>query len=215
MKVYIGGYKNFLGPYQLARYILFFIPQVKDKHGFKEDHPIVHRFGHWLAEDKNGEDTWITKACNWLHSKEKRNIKVKLHKYDTWSMDSTLSHIIHPMLIQLKATKHGSPLVDDEDVPEHLRSTAAPPVENEWDTDDNLHKRWEWVMDELIWAFGELKDDRPGEDSFYDHSECKKSDDINEQIKKMKVDREGLDAYYDRMSNGFRLFGKYYQGLWD
>jgi hypothetical protein len=31
----------------------------------------------------------------------------------------------------------------------------------------------------------------------------------------MKVDRAGLEAYQKRMANGFRLFGKYYQGLWD
>jgi hypothetical protein len=30
------------------------------------------------------------------------------------------------MLKQLNATKQGAPLVEDEDVPEHLRSTAAP-----------------------------------------------------------------------------------------
>ena len=31
----------------------------------------------------------------------------------------------------------------------------------------------------------------------------------------MKVDRAGLDAHEKRKQNGFRLFGKYYQGLWD
>jgi hypothetical protein len=30
-----------------------------------------------------------------------------------------------------------------------------------------------------------------------------------------KVDREGMQAYQDRISNGFRLFGKYYEALWD
>ena len=35
------------------------------------------------------------------------------------------------------------------------------------------------------------------------------------EIKKLKVDHEGLDAHNKRMENGFRLFGKYYQNLWD
>jgi hypothetical protein len=52
-------------------------------------------------------------------------------------MDHTLSHIVLPMLKQLKKDKHGSPLVDDEDVPEELRSTSAPAKENDWDIDDN------------------------------------------------------------------------------
>jgi len=35
------------------------------------------------------------------------------------------------------------------------------------------------------------------------------------QIEKIKIDKEGLGAHQDRKSNGFRLFGKYYQALWD
>jgi len=34
-------------------------------------------------------------------------------------------------------------------------------------------------------------------------------------LKNIKVDREGLKAHQDRKANGFRLFGKYYQALWD
>ena len=52
----------------------------------------------------------------WLHEKKKRTVYVKIDKYDTWSMDHTLSLIIVPMLKQLKATQHGSPNVDDEDL---------------------------------------------------------------------------------------------------
>jgi hypothetical protein len=28
-------------------------------------------------------------------------------------------------------------------------------------------------------------------------------------------DYDGIQKVHDRMQNGFRLFGKYYQGLWD
>jgi hypothetical protein len=34
----------------------------------------------------------------------------------------------------IKKDKHGAPFVDDEDVPEELKSTSAPPKENEYDT---------------------------------------------------------------------------------
>jgi hypothetical protein len=30
-----------------------------------------------------------------------------------------------------------------------------------------------------------------------------------------KCDYEGMKVVEDRIQNGFRLFGKYYQGLWD
>jgi len=30
-----------------------------------------------------------------------------------------------------------------------------------------------------------------------------------------KCDYDGMEIVHNRMKNGFRLFGKYYQGLWD
>ena len=134
-------------------------------------------------------------------------------------MDHTLADIILPMLRQLRKTNHGAPMTDDEDVPEHLRSTAAKPKKNDWDIDEFHFKRWDWIMKEMIWAFGE-------------HT---KNLDPNFWIKKPKykyVPVEGKDwkemvttdsvydeakakAYYARKQNGFRLFGKYYQNLWD
>jgi len=121
--------------------------------------------------------------------KRQQKVKVRIDPWDTWSMDHTLAPIILPMLVQLKATKHGSPDVNDKDVPKHLRSTSAPPKENDWDIDDNWHKRWEWVMDEMIWAF-----------------EQKNLDDFTSDYN---------TKHFKRMSNGFRLFGKYYENLWD
>ena len=82
-----------------------------------------------------------------------REIDVTIDNYDIWSLDHTLAYIIHPALILLKSKKNGSPNVDDDDVPDHLKSTSAPPKKNEWDTDENWFKRWDWVMDEMIWSF--------------------------------------------------------------
>jgi hypothetical protein len=128
-------------------------------------------------------------------------------------MDHTLAHIIVPMLKQLKATKHGSPITDLEDIPEHLHPKVAPGAHNNYD-DETVHERWNWVMDEMIWAFEQkLKDNDDAE--FYDHSAVNHSAGINTQINQMKVDRVGLDAHNARKANGYRLFGKYYSGLWD
>jgi hypothetical protein len=193
MKVNIGPYRKWIGPYQIAD-MVFFV----NRRGIYEDskeytwrYKMAEKFGDWLAE------TWVTNFCNWLDHKRKRKIHVKIDNYDTWSMDDTLSHIIYPMLIQLKETKHGSPWVEDEDVPEHLRSTNAEPKENEWDTDSLFHDRWDWVLDEMIWAF-EHKVDDEWTNKYYETN-----------------DYEGLSAEQNRMKNGFRLFGKYYEGLWD
>jgi hypothetical protein len=115
-------------------------------------------------------------------------------------------------------TKHGAPMVDDEDVPEELRSTSAPATENEWDTDANHFLRWDWVLAEMIWAF-EQKVSDDDESKFFDHSECGDITDFikdtDEYLSRSRVDWDGLKQHQERKQNGFRLFGKYYQALWD
>jgi hypothetical protein len=130
-------------------------------------------------------------------------------------MDHTLSHIITPMLQRLKEQKHGSPWVDDEDVPEELRSTAAPPKENEWDTDDNHEKRWDWVLDEMLWAFEQKQRDHWEEDYYKYENDPTNTKGAGFGLKLVWEDREGQKAHQARMSNGFKLFGKYYEALWD
>jgi hypothetical protein len=148
---------------------------------------------------------------NYFLDKRKQKIKVRIDKWDTWSMDHTLAHIIVPMLKQLKETKYGAPWVDDSDVPEELKSTSAPPKENEYDTDGNYFKRWDWVLDEIIWAFDQKCRDDWESDNF------KYEDDPTATfgVKLIWEDRDGRKAHQERMRNGFRLFGKYYENLWD
>lgn len=146
-----------------------------------------------------------------LDKRSDQKIKVKIDRYDAWSADHTLSHIIHPILVQLKETKQGAPWVDDEDVPEELRSTSAPAKENDWDLDDNHFKRWDYVLDEMLWAF-EQKKRNDWESDYYEYE-----DDPSAMLglKLVWEDREGQKAHQHRMSNGFRLFGKYYEALWN
>lgn len=192
MKVYIGPYRTWIGPYQIAEKILFWL----DKH---EDER-VHNFGEWLA-GKDDHDTWLTKLCQWIHDKKQRKIKVHIDGYDVWSMDYTLALIALPMLKKLQVSKHGAPCVDDEDVPVELKSTSAAPKENEWDTDANHFKRWDWVIEEMIFAF-ECKVDQDWDIKFYDE-------------KTGNWDSEKRQLVQNRVTNGFRLFGKYYESLWD
>lgn len=159
--------------------------------------------------------TWNNRPWN------KRKIKVRIDNYDVWSLHETLSHVVHPMLVELKEQKNGSPFVDDQDVPENLRSTSVLKPEKEWDVDDNYHKRFEYILDEMIWAFEQ--DTIDWEDQFHKGDidifwEDVPGTDLTEMKSRNKdysFDREGHDKHYDRMQNGFRLFGKYYQSLWD
>ena len=228
MKIKIGPYNSWVGPYQIAEALCFWVKPVKDEHGFKSKPDWVHEFGRWLSENRDGSDSWITRVCQWVESKKSRQIYVKIDKYDTWGMDSTLAHIVAPMLVQLKATKHGGPNVADSDVPEHLKSTSAPPKESEWDVDSNHFLRWDWVLAEMIFAFVSKRDN-----TWQDKYSSGKHDlqskpcawdesgkpTLYEMVKgpndTYKCDYDAMTVEQARITNGFRLFGKYYENLWD
>lgn len=202
MKVYLTKPRNhWLSPYTILEKVFFW-------REIDYDEPVIDK---WANRLEPFCQAWL-KFLNFVHPEVKY---VKIDYWDTWSMDITLSPIILLMLKQLKATKHGAPGVDDEDVPDELRSTSAPAKENEWDTDDNWFKRWDWVIDEMIWAFAQLSNE-DNDEQFYDHSEVNYNDkNFMNQVSKVKLDVEGLKAHNERIANGLRLFGKYYRGLWD
>lgn len=214
MKVYLGPYPN--------------------------DHVSIYRTFRGI-EKRLGEDRFekyfgpIQTLINFCWNdrfRRERKIKVKIHNYDTWNMDKTLCYIIVPLLKQLKETKHGAPFVDDIDVPKHLKSTSAKKLtkkQKDQGEVDGLHfKRWDYVLDEMIWAFEQDCIDwdsqyYSGESDFI--WEAINPDEPNEekQLYEMKtgpnhtfkVDKEGRDKHYERMKNGRLLFAKYYDGLWD
>lgn len=212
MKVKIGPYLNWWGPYQIADLLL----GNPDKDRFSMDYEpgwrarAADKLGDWLAKTK------LADLCQWIHDKRERMVYVKIDNYDVWNMDDTLRHIIGPMFVRLKAVKQGSGFVDDEDVPDELKSTAPgarDACKNPWDSDDNLHRRYDWLLDEMIWVF--TTDHEAEQQKFYDHSAVNSGDSLQKQIKQMRVDREGLEAYEARLQNAYRLFGKYYQTFWD
>lgn len=223
MKVKIGPYTNYIGPFQIAEKILFW----KDKYKLNEENPAeyhkdsddIHELGEKLSKVK-----WLIKLCCWYNARQKRKISVKLDSYDTWSVDNTLAFIIVPLLKQLKEHKMGGPYVDDEDVPEELRSTSAPPLteeeQNSGTSDENHFKRWDWVLDEIIWTFEQHASD--WEEQYYSGESDIQFEKIENGFSKMihgpnntfKVDHEGKAKHQERMDKGRMLFAKYYECLW-
>ena len=135
---------------------------------------------------------------SWLYSlfgySPEQRVKVKIHKYDTWSMDQTLAPIILPMLVQLKATQHGHP---------------ANLTEKEWDD----------ILDEMIWAFEQKSRDDWEADYYGPYIEGEDDKFLN-GCKFLNgrfewTDDKGRQKHQARMTNGFKLFGKYYENLWD
>lgn len=203
MKIYLTKPRNhWVSPYKILEKVFFW-------REIDYDEPIIDK---WSDRLEPFCKAW-QKFLDFIHPEVHY---IKIDYWDTWSMDYTLSPIIAPMLKQLQKTKHGAPLVDDEDVPAglNLRSSEAPAKENEWDIDENHFKRYDWVLKEMIWTFETLSDgDHEGK--FFDHSDVKEKESFTDQISKIKVDHEGLDAHNERIKNGLRLFGKYYRTLWD
>lgn len=213
MKIYINKYRDhWLSPYTICEKICFW-------REIDYDEP-------WVKSVNRVLEPVCTELRKFLDVVHPRINYVKIDYWDTWSMDSTLSPIILPMLKQLKQTKHGAPFVDDEDVPATLRSTtksAQKAKENDWDTDGNHFKRWDWVLDEMIWAFEQLSDEDHDAEFFTGVSDCHFTPPDEKGLcewKKgpndtRKFDKKGYTKHQERIRNGTRLFGKYYQNLWD
>ena len=242
MKVYISGYRDhWISPYTMLDYAFFWTDWSKCARDKTVIRSLEEERKHKYIERPEWTERWsdrlapISRAIQWVLDRVHPAINyVKIDRYDTWSMDHTLADIVLPMLKQLKEKQHGAGFVDDSDVPEGigLRSTEAAPKENEYDTDSNHFARWNWVMDEMIFAF-ECKVDDSWQDAFRegehdilwvpvdaDGNEVPKGEHKYTEMRHgpndtYKCDYDGMKKVEDRIQNGFRLFGRYYQNLWD
>lgn len=223
MKVYLSNYRHhWLSPYTIIEKIVFW-------REIDYDEPAVKKASDLLTPICQA----LQSVLDFVHPQISY---VKVDKYDTWNMDSTLAVIILPMLKQLKATKHGSPYVKDEDVPKTLRSTTRAAIKskvNDWDTDCNHHRRWEWVLSEMIWAFEQLQPDSDWESLYHKGNiefvstpiDANGNEVPKDQASLYRLDKgpndtstfnkDGYTKHQERITNGLRLFGTYYQGLWD
>ena len=224
MRVHISNYRDhWISPYTILEKIFFW-------REIDYDEPIIEKWSNRLEPISVS----IQKFLDFVRP---RVVDVKIDYWDTWSMDSTLAPIILPMLKQMRDTNHGSPMVDMEDVPEYMRTTTT----EDWDTQRvfdfynedvpegyDVHKRWDWVLNEMIFAFEHLVDDEwenefsSGEINIL-HVPCEWDENGKPTLyttehgpnHTYKCDYDGLFKVHERMGNGFRLFGKYFRHLWD
>lgn len=195
---------------------------MEKKHGWLYDSTEVPptRFENCLEVIEDRMQS-VYNVFNWIwFDRRKQKINVRIDRWDTWSMDHTLGPIILPMLVQLKRDNHGAPNVDQADVPKELRASKKQRVKfnTNGTTDPNHFKRWDWIMDEMIWSFEQkCRDDWEGD--YYKYEEVDSKDATESEslfgLKLVWEDREGQAAHQARMTNGFRLFGVYFENLWD
>ena len=201
MKVYIGKYRNRLNCKLHTRYMNM-------KYSF--NWPANQTWFENLLEkiEDRIQDFYNIFNEAYFDKRASQCKYIKIDPWDSWSLDHTLADIILPCLMQLKKQHNGAPYVKLTDVPEHLWPTGR--QEND-DVDDTHFQRWEWVLDEMIFAFASKTSD--WEEDYYGPFIYDENGGImNGEFE--WTDDEGRKAHQERMSNGFRLFGVYYENLW-
>lgn len=164
-----------------------------------------------------------------------RKITVQIDGFDTWNLDHTLAIIILPALLQLKATKHGIPGDFAEVGGENYSFQSCFDFYSETHNDSFNEgcKRWDEVLDKMIWSFQQLALEEY--DAQYHHGKSEydwvKTDKqfpnpVTGKIEEtyQMVDKNPAQTWYDhighqlheeRIQEGLELFGKYYRSLWD
>ena len=211
MKVRIGKYRNPIALYPLFNKWIEFYHKKKYYDVDEKDYTLFDRI---LDKTCDSIQDITRPISNWWN--DSRVVKVKIDHWDTWNLDSTLAYIVLPALKQLKEEKHGSPRVDPKDTPT-MPEGFVDPIRGH---DELIHKRWEYVLDEMIWAFEQINTDWE-EQYWSSHGKRevvkKEGSDLLEWkvVEPAVYDREGIDRHNKRIDNGLRLFGAYYRGLWD
>ena len=146
------------------------------------------------------------------------------------------ANIILPALLQLKNTKHGIPSEFVEDI-----------GGEDWSTQDSFDfykeshdeawtegaKRWDAILDKMIWSFEQLSISDPDSKYHHGHHEISwlpaEKKILNPITNKMEdtfqwkdenpeehwYDAEGHKLHEERIQEGLELFGKHYRSLWD
>src|SRR6056300_596054 len=225
MKIKIGPYPNraicnLHTNYMNKKYGYVDWPEYKQKGLRVKAQPFAEA---WREQAEDIIQSIYNFTINLFLDRRVQKIKIHIDRWDTWSMDHTLAYIVLPMLKQLKERKHGAPHVDPKDVPKELQPKKQTKKQKDNGETDSTHfERWDWVLDEMIFAFDSKVNDG-WEDQFETGTsdlQWKKLEDGNYQMVEgpehtRVYDWEARKVYEERISNGFKLFGKYYNNLWD
>lgn len=168
------------------------------------------------------------------YSDKGRKVSVHIDDSDVWSFDATLAYIILPALLHLKKIKHG--------VPSEFADVGGEGHDSQYCFDfyTESHneafnegiKRWEEVLDKMIWSFQQLIIDYDQKyhygSSVIDWEEAKENykNPVTGKVEKLYqiidknpnnhwADYVGMDEHQNRIQEGLNLFGKYYRSLWD
>lgn len=224
MKVKIGPYKNWIGPYQIVDTIFFWCKETDTEEPTTCEN-VKEKITDFLIRgfSKNLDHcTWFYKMLEKINNKRTRKIKIRLDPWDVWNADESIALILVPILKKFRESRIGSPQISSEDIPEYL-------IE-EKESHEHKMKQWEWVLGEMIWAFEQsIESGHEPTESFYYFEgdpvlEIQSRDEAGFPTvykntgtfhKSFYEDKEGLRIYNKRREKGRELFSKYFDALWD
>jgi hypothetical protein len=126
---------------------------------------------------------------------DERKSKVVIESDDLYSLDCTLNLVIAPALHAFISANRSGPKVELKDVPDELWPSNDPEwlamseYDRSWKIDNFYFDRWNYILKEMYFAFARA------------------------EYPNTVVDND-IDKYDDRVTNGLRLFAKYYPHLW-
>ena len=157
----------------------------------------------------------------WEEGAVGRSTLVRIDDSDLWSLPEVLALVIAPALRKLREVQCGSSFVEDEDVPPRLRSGRVGEPDAWAAPDDNWAPRWHWILDEMIWTFEQLAQPDLRRQYYSGQIDIQWEPIPNSDMQKMRLGPEHtlnfdeVDRYDARVSNGLRLFARYYRCLWE
>jgi len=231
MKAKIGKYPHW---FTVSRVEDAYLEWRHKKPAWDVDERDYDRLDKTVVKILDGWQTVLYYTVNQIQSRKQQKVRVHVDDWDVYEAKTTFAHIILPVLERLREEKHGAPFVEKEDVPKELHDKKLTKKQKEQgEVGENHFKRWDYVLDAMIWSFREIVEDKPGEEQFFTGKSDivwtpvdEKGNEASEEEHKYyrmdrgpndtsKIDWEGLQAYEDRIDYGLRMFGKYYRGLWD
>jgi hypothetical protein len=234
MKVSLGKFPTYVGPWQVAQALLFWMPQQKDECGLPMAPKPVRDLGYFLAYGELRKEptpaspytdtfrtdrTAFANMLGWFNGLFDRRCKVKIERHDLYDVPGTVSLLIVPLLEKLLESLDNGPFnVEDKDLPKELRRTE----DEDWDYDREV-TRSRYVIEQMLFSFKEILDPSLASEGNVEY--LSKAIEWNEKgeatlfeieqgpnhtatfdIRKVKARQKKVDT-------GLRLFAKYLQQL--
>lgn len=149
--------------------------------------------------------------------RKNRAIKVRIDSWDTFSLDNTLALIILPALEKFKKERKKCP-----GVPMEMFIDTDPKDKNGNHTDAAMKlasKRWDEVLDKMIWSFKELLYEKEADKCFKKNGKKWKTEKVEGGLSRIvetgyTFDKARFEEVMKRRQEGLDLFGKHFCSLW-